>query len=93
MKFKDFMIVTEEELSENKDCEKIKEILINKYKDKNGIINRGKYSVLNNCCYDTVKEILFLLGKSPDAVIKLQNEFFLPTIKLYNELSNDDSIY
>ena len=59
MKFKDFMIVTEEELSENKDCEKIKEILINKYKDKNGIINRGKYSVLNNCCYDTVKNFVF----------------------------------
>ena len=34
MKFKDFMIVTEEELSENKDCEKIKEILINKFKVK-----------------------------------------------------------
>ena len=38
MKFKDFMIVTEEELSAKEDFEKIKEILIKKYKDKNGNI-------------------------------------------------------
>ena len=93
MKFKDFMIVMEEELSENEDFKKIKEILIKKYKDKNGNINRGKYSVFNNCCYDTVEEILILFGKSPDAVKKLRREFFLPSIKLYNELKNDDSIY
>jgi len=100
MKFKDFMIVTEEELSAKEDFEKIKEILIKKYKDKNGNINRGKYSILDNCCYHTVEEILILFGKSPDAVKKIRqeirHEFWLPpkkSLKLYYELKNDDLIY
>ena len=80
-RFKYYKIIMDEGLSIGEKFENIKNILIKKYIDKNGIINRGKYSVLKNCCYDTVEEALILFKKSPEAVKRLHSEFFLPTFK------------
>lgn len=65
MKFKYYKILMDEELIDGKDYDydDIKNMLIKKYKDKNGVINKGKYSILFNNCYDTAKEILDLFGK------------------------------
>ena len=76
-----YKIILEEKLYDNQNYEMIKNVLIKKYTDKNGVINRGKYSVLKNCCYDTVEEVLILFNKSPEAVKKLHSEFFLPTFR------------
>ena len=80
-RFKYFKIILEEKLYEGQTYEMIKNVLIKKYIDRNGVISRGKYSVLKNCCYDTVEEVLILFNKSPEAVKKLHSEFFLPTFR------------
>ena len=80
-RFKYYKIIMEEQLYEGQTYDMIKNILSKKYTDKNGVISRGKYSVLKNCCYDTVEEILILFNKSPEAVKKLHSEFFLPTFR------------
>ena len=66
VKFEFYKILMEEELFDGKDYdyEDIKNYLIKKYKDKNGVINNGKYSFFFNNCFDTVDEILDLYGKS-----------------------------
>lgn len=80
-RFKYYKIILEEKLYEGQTYEMIKNVLTKKYTDRNGVISRGKYSVLKNCCYDTVEEILILFNKSPEAVKKLHSEFFLPTFR------------
>jgi hypothetical protein len=90
MKFKYFKILMEEEILNGKDYEDIRNKLIKKYKDKNGIINRGKYSLFSNNCYDTAEEILDLFGKSQESVKKLRREYFLPLMKQYEECLGDD---
>jgi len=80
-RFKYYKIIMDESLSIGERFENIKNILIKRYIDKNGILNRGKYSVLKNCCYDTVEEALILFKKSPEAVKRLHSEFFLPTFR------------
>ena len=80
-RFKYYKIIMEEQLYEGQTYEMIKNILIKKYSNKDGVISRGKYSVLKNCCYDTVEEVLILFNKSPEAVKRLHSEFFLPTFR------------
>ena len=73
-RFAYFNVLQDEELSEEHDYETVKNILINKYKDENGYINKGEYSLLDNCCFQTVIETLILFGKSPDLVQYIFNE-------------------
>ena len=73
-KFDDFNVLQDEELSDEQDYEIVKNTLINRYKDENGIINKGEYSLLDNCCFQTVIETLILFGKSPDLVQYIFNE-------------------
>ena len=73
-KFDDFNVLRDEELSDEQDYEIVKNTLINRYKDENGIINKGEYSILDNCCFQTVIETLILFGKSPDLVQNIFNE-------------------
>ena len=76
--FNDFNVLQDEELSDEQDYEIVKNILINKYKDKNGIINKGEYSFLDNCCFQTVIETLILFGKSPYLVQYIFDEKIHP---------------
>ena len=73
-KFAYFNVLQDEELSDEHDYETVKNILINKYEDENGYINKGEYSLLDNCCFQTVIETLILFGKSPDLVQNIFNE-------------------
>ena len=73
-RFAYFNVLQDEELSDEHDYETVKNILINKYEDENGYINKGEYSLLDNCCFQTVIETLILFGKSPDLVQNIFNE-------------------
>jgi len=83
--FNDFNVLQDEELSDEQDYEIVKNILINKYKDKNGIINRGEYSLLDNCCFQTVIETLILFGKSPYLVQYIFDEKIHPIGVIWNK--------
>ena len=77
-KFDDFNVLRDEELSDEQDYEIVKNTLINRYKDENGIINKGEYSFLDNCCFQTVIETLILFGKSPYLVQYIFDEKIHP---------------
>jgi hypothetical protein len=91
MKFKYYKILMDEELFDGKDYDydDIKNILIKKYKDKNGVINKGKYNLLFNNCFDTVEEVLNYFGKSHDAIKKYRKKC-KKIIKRYEECRGDD---
>ena len=84
-KFDDFNVLRDEELSDEQDYEIVKNTLINRYKDENGIINKGEYSFLDNCCFQTVIETLILFGKSPYLVQYIFDEKIHPIGVILNK--------
>ena len=84
-KFDDFNVLQDEELSDEQDYEIVKNTLINRYKDENGIINKGEYSILDNCCFQTVIETLILFGKSPYLVQYIFDEKIHPIGVIWNK--------
>ena len=84
-KFDDFNVLRDEELSDEQDYEIVKNTLINRYKDENGIINKGEYSFLDNCCFQTVIETLILFGKSPYLVQYIFDEKIHPIGVIWNK--------
>ena len=84
-RFAYFNVLQDEELSDEHDYETVKNILINKYEDENGYINKGEYSLLDNCCFQTVIETLILFGKSPYLVQYIFDEKIHPIGVILNK--------
>lgn len=73
-KFSFYNILQDEELSEEQDFERVKNKIIQKFKNKNGVVSMGRYRKLSNNCFNTVLETLKLMGKSTKVVEKLRKD-------------------